>query len=65
VGLPELWGLDPVVWFGVFNVVGLLAGIVVTSLLMPRLVTPAIALYGQALRHGGPEPELKEAKALA
>lgn len=37
VGLPELWGLDPVVWFGVFNVVGLLAGIVVTSLLMPRL----------------------------
>jgi MFS transporter, DHA3 family, tetracycline resistance protein len=37
VGLPELWGFDPVVWFGVFNVVGLLAGIVVTSLLMPRL----------------------------
>ena len=26
VGLPELWGLDPVVWFGVFNVVGLSAG---------------------------------------
>jgi MFS family permease len=36
VGLPELWGLDPVVWFGVFNVVGLAAGIVVTSLLVPR-----------------------------
>jgi MFS transporter, DHA3 family, tetracycline resistance protein len=36
VGLPELWGLDPVVWFGVFNVVGLLAGIVVTSFLVPR-----------------------------
>lgn len=36
VGLPELWGLDPVVWFGVFNVVGLLAGIVITSFLVPR-----------------------------
>jgi DHA3 family tetracycline resistance protein-like MFS transporter len=36
VGLPELWGLDPVVWFGVFNVVGLVAGIVVTSFLVPR-----------------------------
>ena len=36
VGLPELWGLDPVVWFGVFNVVGLLAGIGITSLLVPR-----------------------------
>jgi MFS transporter, DHA3 family, tetracycline resistance protein len=36
VGLPELWGLDPVVWFGVFNVVGLLAGIAITSLLVPR-----------------------------
>lgn len=36
VGLPELWGLDPVVWFGVFNVVGLAAGIVITSFLVPR-----------------------------
>jgi MFS family permease len=36
VGLPELWGLDPVVWFGVFNVVGLLAGIAITSVLVPR-----------------------------
>jgi MFS family permease len=36
VGLPKLWGLDPVVWFGVFNVVGLLAGIVITSFLVPR-----------------------------
>jgi MFS family permease len=36
VGLPELWGLDPVVWFGVFNVVGLLAGIAITSYLVPR-----------------------------
>lgn len=36
VGLPELWGLDPVVWFGVFNVVGLSAGIVITSFLVPR-----------------------------
>jgi DHA3 family tetracycline resistance protein-like MFS transporter len=36
VGLPELWGLDPVVWFGVFNIVGLVAGIVITSFLVPR-----------------------------
>lgn len=36
VGLPKLWGLDPVVWFGVFNVVGLIAGIVITSFLVPR-----------------------------
>ena len=28
VGLPDLFGLDPVVWFGLINVVGLLAGIV-------------------------------------
>jgi DHA3 family tetracycline resistance protein-like MFS transporter len=37
VGLPELWGLDPVVWFGIFNVVGLAAGIAITSMLLPRL----------------------------
>jgi MFS transporter, DHA3 family, tetracycline resistance protein len=36
VGLPTLFGLDPVVWFGVFNVVGLAAGIVITSFLVPR-----------------------------
>jgi hypothetical protein len=36
VGLPELWGMDPVVWFGIFNVVGLVAGIVITSFLVPR-----------------------------
>jgi MFS family permease len=36
VGLPELWGMDPVVWFGVFNIVGLVGGIVVTSFLVPR-----------------------------
>jgi DHA3 family tetracycline resistance protein-like MFS transporter len=36
VGLPDLFGLDPVVWFGLINVVGLLAGIVITSLLIPR-----------------------------
>jgi MFS transporter, DHA3 family, tetracycline resistance protein len=36
VGLPRLWGLDPVVWFGVFNIVGLVAGIVITSFLVPR-----------------------------
>jgi MFS transporter, DHA3 family, tetracycline resistance protein len=36
VGLPKLWGLDPVVWFGVFNIVGLAAGVVITSFLVPR-----------------------------
>jgi MFS transporter, DHA3 family, tetracycline resistance protein len=36
VGLPSLWGMDPVVWFGVFNIAGLLAGIVITSFLVPR-----------------------------
>ena len=36
VGLPDLFGLDPVVWFGLINVVGLLAGIVITSFLIPR-----------------------------
>jgi MFS transporter, DHA3 family, tetracycline resistance protein len=36
VGLPSLWGLDPVVWFGVFNIAGLAAGIVITSFLVPR-----------------------------
>ena len=28
--------MDPVVWFGVFNIVGLVAGIVITSFLVPR-----------------------------
>jgi MFS transporter, DHA3 family, tetracycline resistance protein len=36
VGLPDLWGMDPVVWFGVFNIAGLAAGIVITSFLVPR-----------------------------
>jgi MFS transporter, DHA3 family, tetracycline resistance protein len=49
VGLPELWGLDPVVWFGVFNVVGLLAGIVVTSFLVPRFEHADNAKLARAL----------------
>jgi MFS transporter, DHA3 family, tetracycline resistance protein len=36
VGLPELWGMDPVLWFGMFNVVGLVAGVAITSFLVPR-----------------------------
>jgi DHA3 family tetracycline resistance protein-like MFS transporter len=36
VGLPDLFGLDPVVWFGLINAAGLLAGIVITSFLIPR-----------------------------
>jgi MFS transporter, DHA3 family, tetracycline resistance protein len=49
VGLPELWGLDPVVWFGVFNVVGLLAGIVITSFLVPRFEHADNAKLAKAL----------------
>jgi DHA3 family tetracycline resistance protein-like MFS transporter len=49
VGLPELWGLDPVVWFGVFNVVGLAAGIVITSFLVPRFRNAGDAQLAGAL----------------
>ncbi len=49
VGLPELWGLDPVVWFGVFNVVGLVAGIVITSFLVPRFEHADDARLARAL----------------
>ena len=49
VGLPELWGLDPVVWFGVFNVVGLVAGIVITSFLVPRFEHADNAKLARAL----------------
>jgi DHA3 family tetracycline resistance protein-like MFS transporter len=46
VGLPEVFGLDPVVWFGLINAAGLLAGIVITSFLIPRFEhadNPALA----------------------
>jgi DHA3 family tetracycline resistance protein-like MFS transporter len=49
VGLPKLWGLDPVVWFGVFNIVGLLAGIVITSFLVPRFEHADNAKLARAL----------------
>ena len=49
VGLPELWGLDPVVWFGVFNVMGLAAGIVITSFLLPRFRNAGDAQLAGAL----------------
>ena len=49
VGLPELFGLDPVVWFGVINAVGLLAGIVITSLLIPRFEHADNAALARAL----------------
>jgi MFS transporter, DHA3 family, tetracycline resistance protein len=49
VGLPELWGLDPVVWFGVFNIVGLVAGIVITSFLVPRFEHADNAKLARAL----------------
>jgi MFS transporter, DHA3 family, tetracycline resistance protein len=49
VGLPELWGMDPVVWFGVFNIVGLAAGIVITSFLVPRFEYADNAKLARAL----------------
>jgi hypothetical protein len=49
VGLPELFGLDPVVWFGLINAAGLLAGIVITSLLIPRFEHADNASLARAL----------------
>jgi MFS transporter, DHA3 family, tetracycline resistance protein len=49
VGLPELFGLDPVVWFGLINAAGLLAGIVITSLLIPRFEHADNAALARAL----------------
>ncbi len=49
VGLPSLGGLDPVVWFGVINVVGLLLGIVATSYLVPRFEHADNAALARAL----------------
>jgi MFS transporter, DHA3 family, tetracycline resistance protein len=49
VGLPELAGLDPVIWFGLINASGLLAGIVITSLLAPRFEHADNAALARAL----------------
>jgi DHA3 family tetracycline resistance protein-like MFS transporter len=49
VGLPELAGLDPVVWFGLINASGLLAGIVITSFLVPRFEHADNAALARAL----------------
>jgi DHA3 family tetracycline resistance protein-like MFS transporter len=49
VGLPDLAGLDPVVWFGVINAAGLVAGIVITSLLIPRFEHAKNAALARAL----------------
>jgi MFS transporter, DHA3 family, tetracycline resistance protein len=49
VGLPKLWGMDPVVWFGVFNIAGLVAGIVITSFLVPRFEDAGNAKLARAL----------------
>jgi DHA3 family tetracycline resistance protein-like MFS transporter len=49
VGLPELAGLDPVIWFGLINASGLLAGIVITSLLVPRFEHADNAALARAL----------------
>jgi MFS family permease len=49
VGLPELWGMDPVLWFGVFNIAGLVAGIVITSFLVPRFEHAGNARLASAL----------------
>jgi MFS transporter, DHA3 family, tetracycline resistance protein len=49
VGLPDLAGLDPVVWFGVINAAGLVAGIVITSFLIPRFEHANNAALARAL----------------
>jgi DHA3 family tetracycline resistance protein-like MFS transporter len=49
VGLPELAGLDPVVWFGLINATGLLVGIVITSFLIPRFEHADNAALARAL----------------
>jgi DHA3 family tetracycline resistance protein-like MFS transporter len=49
VWLPQLFGLDPVVWFGLINAAGLLAGIVITSLLIPRFEHAGNAVLARAL----------------
>jgi DHA3 family tetracycline resistance protein-like MFS transporter len=49
VGLPGLGSLDPVVWFGLINAAGLLAGIVITSLLIPRFEHAANAAIARTL----------------
>jgi DHA3 family tetracycline resistance protein-like MFS transporter len=49
IGLPTLAGLDPVVWFGVINAGGLAAGILLTSLLVPRFEHAGDAGLARAL----------------
>jgi DHA3 family tetracycline resistance protein-like MFS transporter len=49
IGLPSLAGLDPVVWFGVINVAGLGAGIVATSILVPRFEHATDVLLARSL----------------
>ena len=49
IGLPTLAGFDPVVWFGVINVTGLVLGIVVTSLLVPRFEHAGDAVLARSL----------------
>lgn len=45
--------------------VGTLASLRVALVATGLLLTPALALYARALRHGGREPELEEAEAPA
>jgi hypothetical protein len=47
------------------GVVATLSGMRAALVASGLLLTPALALYGRALRHGGREPELDEAKAIA
>ncbi len=49
----------------VIGVVGTLASLRAALVASGLLLTPAIALYARALRHGGKEPELEEAEAPA
>ena len=47
------------------GVVGTVSGMRAALVASGLLLTPALALYGRALRHGGREPELEEAEAPA
>jgi DHA3 family tetracycline resistance protein-like MFS transporter len=49
IGLPELGGLDPVLWFGIFGVVGVLLSIAVAAPIGKRLEDASVVTTAKAL----------------
>jgi DHA3 family tetracycline resistance protein-like MFS transporter len=49
VGLPSIWGLDPVVWFGILGVVGTLLSIVVAAPVGRRLQHASVGRVARTL----------------